>query len=202
LHVLPPAEEIATFRGRVSGEQPFLLHVGSRYLHKNVERLVDAYSRWPGRQGCVLVLAGGGAPEPGEAERFASAEPAGRVVVLPQVSEHELLLAYHAAQGFVFPSLSEGFGFPLLEALACGCPSAAARAASLPEVGGEAPFYFDPQSESEIQAGLDALMATERGDPRWTSASQAAKARTWPQLAGEYARFYQQVADATGTRNR
>lgn len=69
----------------------------------------------------------------------------------------ELAAAYRNAEIFVFPSIYEGFGFPLLEAMAHGVPSIAARSSSLPEIGGEAALYFDPRNARELEKTIERL---------------------------------------------
>jgi len=190
---LPPASEVQEFATRINRGEPFLLHVGSRYLHKNVAALLEAYAGWPDRKDFAVLLAGGGDADPEESAAIQRLGIADRVVLLPRLGERDLLLAYHAAHGFIFPSLSEGFGFPLLEALACGCPSAAAEAASLPEVGGSAPGYFDPTDADSIRTGLDFLACCQRDDERWRQAASRARQRKWTDLAREYGDFYRQL---------
>ena len=79
-------------------------------------------------------------------------------VRLFQATDETLAQLYRHAELFVFPSLYEGFGIPVLEAFACGCPAALARSSSLPEVGGEAAAYFDPESTEEIRETLRRLL--------------------------------------------
>ncbi len=77
---------------------------------------------------------------------------------LGYVSQAELLRLYHGAQALVFPSLFEGFGLPLVEAMRAGCPVLASSATSLPEVGGEAALYFDPRDPEELSRQMGALL--------------------------------------------
>ena len=72
-------------------------------------------------------------------------------VILKSVTDTELAEWYAGALCFVFPSLYEGFGIPVLEAFSCGCPVAASNTSSLPEVGRDSAVYFDPQSEESIR---------------------------------------------------
>jgi glycosyltransferase involved in cell wall biosynthesis len=189
----PPASEVQEFAAGINRGEPFLLHVGSRYLHKNVAALLKAYAGWAGRKDFAVLVAGGGEADPVETSAIERLGISDRVVILPRLGERELLLAYHAAHGFIFPSLSEGFGFPLLEALACGCPSAAANAASLPEVGGNTPEYFDPTDVESIRTGLDFLAACRRGDERWRQAALRARQRNWTDVARDYGDFYREL---------
>ena len=194
----PLEEDIAAFRSRTAGGRPFLLHVGSRYLHKNVSLLLRAYAAWPGRKEFALVLAGGGDLTQEELAGIGAMGIAGEVIVVPRLDEADLRAAYHGAAAFVFPSLSEGFGFPLLEALACGCPAACSAAASLPEVGGAFPVYFDPNDIDSVRTGLDEVVAARSDRRRWQDAKIMARRRTWGDVAADYVAFYQTVG-STGT---
>jgi glycosyltransferase involved in cell wall biosynthesis len=78
------------------------------------------------------------------------------------VSDQELRALYESAGCFVFPSFYEGFGLPPLEAMCCGCPVVASRAASLPEICGEAAIYFDPKSPEDIAEKIDKVMSNAR----------------------------------------
>jgi len=76
------------------------------------------------------------------------------VVAMPKVSDELLAEAYAGAKLFVYPSLSEGFGIPPLEAMSLGCPVLASRGGSIPEVCGDAPFYFDSEDQSSFAREL------------------------------------------------
>lgn len=77
------------------------------------------------------------------------------------VDPEDLIYIMNAAEVFVFPSLSEGFGLPVLEALACGRPTVAGKASSLPEVGGDAVLYVDPLDTDDIARGIKELLQNE-----------------------------------------
>ena len=81
--------------------------------------------------------------------------------ILGYVDKHELECLYAAARLFVLPSLMEGFGFPVLEAMRAGCPVACSRTAALPEVGGNAARYFDPHNVDEMASVMEQLLYDE-----------------------------------------
>jgi glycosyltransferase involved in cell wall biosynthesis len=191
--VTPSAGAIAGFRERTTAGRPFLLHVGSRFLHKNVARLIEAYSKWRQRDEFALVLAGGGPLDAEEGRLIAELGVGNDVIVIPRLNDADLVLAYHAAAAFVFPSLSEGFGFPVLESLACACPTACANAASLPEVGGDAPVYFDPLDIEAIVAALNEIIASSGDRGRWNAARAQAVQRTWDEVAAEFVDVYNAI---------
>jgi glycosyltransferase involved in cell wall biosynthesis len=138
-------------------DAPFLLYVGAAYPYKNLARLIEAFARVGSDRRLVLA----GDHEDFGAALRAQAEAAGlgnRVVFPGPVSEGELAALYGAALGYVFVSLSEGFGLPGLEAMAAGVPVVAARAGSLPEVYGDAARYCDPRDVESIAAALTDLV--------------------------------------------
>jgi glycosyltransferase involved in cell wall biosynthesis len=110
------------------------------------------------------------------------------------VPRQELLALYRAARAFVFPSIFEGFGIPVLEAMSCGCPVVAADATALPEVGGDATLYFDPLSPESI-AGAITTICTDDGLHAGLIARGRERATqfSWQQSAAETAEVYQDV---------
>lgn len=132
----------------------FVLAVGMRPPYKNFNRLLEAFAA-SGLSGSLDLLVLGGGRLTDEERRLAEKlGVAQAVVAVPQASEALLAEAYTRARLFVYPSLCEGFGFPPLEAMGAGCPVAASRAPSLPEVCGEAPLYFDPEDVEAMRQAL------------------------------------------------
>ncbi len=134
-----------------------VLHVGAVQRRKNIARLVEAFEQTPA--GWKLVLAG--SPGFGAAEILAriSASPRRQdIQVLGYISAQNLAQWYGRARIFAFPSLGEGFGMPVLEAMAAGVPVIAARRAALPEVCGDAALLVDPEDVAAIAAALELLM--------------------------------------------
>lgn len=137
----------------LSKQSRFLLHVGGFSPHKNLSTLVTAFHRlrsYPEFADVTLMLVGdyeGDSFHSGFAALKAQIDALAlqRAIVLTgYVPDAELAHIYHAACAFVFPSLEEGFGLPLVEAMACGTPVIASNRGSLPEIGGDAAIYFDP----------------------------------------------------------
>lgn len=142
----PPPKELAG--------APYLLCVAHTYPHKNVDVLVRAFNRIAGEIPHRLVLVG--KARLGEAAVVAALKdsPPGRVVRFPGLPWRELIALYQHADGFVFPSLYEGFGLPVLEAMRAGVPVLTTRAASIPEIGGDAVLYADGRDEAAFAAAL------------------------------------------------
>lgn len=145
--------------GPTPAEQgPFVLYVGQRYRYKNFDVLLDAFgqSRWL-RSECRLIAFGG---KPFSAAELVRAESVGikRDRLIHLVGDDSLLAAHYAsAHAFVYPSLYEGFGFPLLEAMGLGCPVITARTSCLPEIAGDGAIYFDPLDASDLAWQLERL---------------------------------------------
>jgi len=150
-----PPEQVASRLGRWPGllNTPFILHVGSNQARKNRETLIDAFARlsttWPGH----LVLAGP-ALTPALSDRIARLGIGARVQVLQHPTNQELHALYCAAAVFAFPSRFEGFGWPIAEAQASGCPVVTSDAEPMREVAGGAAALADPNDADALAAAL------------------------------------------------
>jgi len=186
VHVIPHAIDHALFRPGVEEREPFLLYPARPWPHKNHTRLFEAFaSLSETRPRLRLVLTGGGLerldPLPEGVER------------LGVVSTTELASLYRRAACLVYPSLYEGFGMPPLEAMASGCPVAAANAGAIPEVCGDAAVLFDPTDVEAIAAGI--LEADDRRDELSERGLAHAAGFTWDETARKHEAVY--VAAAT-----
>lgn len=136
----------------------YLFYPANPWPHKNHERLFDAVRLVREHRGFALpVVCTGrlpGQPRSVTALAQAAGLPEGQVIDLGFVAEEDVPALYRSARLLAFPSLFEGFGMPLLEAMACGCPVASSRATCLPEVSGEAAHLFDPLSPAAMAAAL------------------------------------------------
>ena len=154
---LPP-DEVAAFRRRHDLPERFLLHVGTLQPRKNLPLLLDALAA-TGHAGAPLVLVGGkGWLYDDIFARVAALGLQQRVRFAGYVDDDDLPLWYNAAAALVLPSLYEGFGLPIVEALACGTPVVAANTSSLPEAGGAAALYFAPDDAGELAARLSDVL--------------------------------------------
>ncbi|MBI2911186.1 MAG: glycosyltransferase family 4 protein [Chloroflexi bacterium] len=181
-----PAPEQQTVLARHGLREPYLLFVGTLEPRKNLGAVLEAFGRLR-RRGLRHTLAiAGGEGWLGEGQRLRHlAEPMGDAVrFLGFVPDNDLPALLSGADLFVYPSLYEGFGLPVLEAMACGCPVACSRAGSLPEVGGDAAFYFEAADANEIAIGLEqALEAPELLAERRRQGLVRAAAFTWEAAA-------------------
>jgi glycosyltransferase involved in cell wall biosynthesis len=147
-------------RLRVPSE--FMLTVGTLEPRKDHVTLLEAIRQRGGFP--PLVIAGAiGWNSRGILGLVREAERAGRVRYLGRVNDEELAALYRAARVMVYPSLYEGFGLPVLEAMACGCPVLCSWSSSMPEVGGRAARYFRPKDVIGLAGRLQELLGDERG---------------------------------------
>lgn len=133
---------------------PFLLYVGGRRNYKNFQRLLTAYTHWPRSEEVALIVVG----EPWSSDEkvaISHAHVQDQIKLITQADDQTLCRLYNQALAFVYPSLYEGFGIPLLEAMACNCPIVASDIPSTREVADSYPLYFEPESEEALLATLE-----------------------------------------------
>lgn len=157
-----PEEAAALVAPRHAVRRPFILYT-SRIEHpgKNHARLIRAFAELKRKEGIPhqLVLAGTDRERADEVHRVAGESGCGKDILFTGfVANEDLPLLYQAADLFVFPSLYEGFGLPILEAMACGTPVACSRISSMPEVAGDAAVLFDPEEECSIAAAIGSII--------------------------------------------
>jgi glycosyltransferase involved in cell wall biosynthesis len=182
------------------GERPVVLSVSAKRPHKNIARLLDALAGIAPERRPVLVVPG--YPTPYEARlraHAAAAGVAGDVVWPAWVGAAQLEGLYALAALAVFPSLYEGFGLPVLEAMARGVPIATSDRSSLPEVAGDAALLFDPEDTGAIRAAIERLLANPGERARLRDAGLArARTYTWERTAELTAAAYER---ALGSRS-
>lgn len=179
----------------LKGDVPFVLHVGSNLRRKNREAVLRIYARtaekWQGR----LVFAG---EELSDGLRAEAAElgVAGRIVQVRNPSNELLEALYNRATALLFPSRFEGFGWPIAEAEASGCPVICSSIPPMDEVGGEGALLRDPQDEEGFASDLLRLADPDER-ARWSArALESAKRFTGARMITEYCELYRSVATA------
>jgi glycosyltransferase involved in cell wall biosynthesis len=176
------ADEVATFTMRHGIKAPYFLIVGERVGsdgYKNTALFFEAFSRLPGGERFAVVCTGG---QP-KLEPSLTRLTRGRSVYQLRLADAELRSAYSGAIALVYPSLYEGFGLPIAEAMACGCPVITCRTSSIPEVAGDSALYV---GESDVIGMMTALETVQRPEVRQQLAEAGLRrvsAFTWPRMA-------------------
>jgi glycosyltransferase involved in cell wall biosynthesis len=177
------------------GEREVVLSVSAKRPHKNLERLVRAVAAIPAERRPMLVVPGYPTPHERELRELAAALGVGDDVAWPAwVSADELEGLYAAATCLAFPSLYEGFGLPVLEAMARGVPVATSSRASLREVAGDAALLFDPEDVDAIRAAIERLLSDRSERERLAAAGrERAAGFTWERTAALTLESYRRV---------
>ncbi len=189
-----------TLKSRLAIRDSYLLAVSSSSPHKNIPALIRAFHDViRERSGPPQLVLAGHLPAQGTALRdlVASLGLEPHVVFTGYLTDGDLDLLYAHALFFVFPSLYEGFGLPVLEAMSHGTPVACSNAASLPEVAGDAAVLFDPRSPAEIQCALRDLL--DSADLRATLARRSydnVSRFSWRNTADETMRAYRDAVSS------
>jgi glycosyltransferase involved in cell wall biosynthesis len=189
--VSPVAEEELRRRSDL-GDAPIVLTVSAKRPHKNLERLLEAITLVEAVPEPVLVAPGYETVFEPELRKRAGE----RVRFLGWVEDDELEGLYRAATCFVFPSLAEGFGLPVLEAMARGVPVACSRIGPLEEVAGDAALYFEPTDVVDLARAIDSLLSDVELRTRLAEAGRKrAHEFTWAQTAEATIRSYERALD-------
>jgi glycosyltransferase involved in cell wall biosynthesis len=194
---LLPTAEVEAFRVARGLPEAFIFSVGTLEPRKNVAGLLQAYAQL-GKPRPPLMIGGGAgwrfSPIFDTVDRLGLQ---GEVQFIGFVPEDELTLWYNAARLFVFPSLYEGFGIPVLEAMACGTPVITSTAASLPEVGGQAAVLVPPHDAARLAHEMQRVLDDPQSRTEMRAAGRIQASRfSWRALTDQTAASY---AKAIGT---
>ena len=206
LHVVPLASSLdagmldtADVLARLKIRAPYVLFVGTLEPRKNLVRLVRAYRR-VAATGLphALVLAGPMGWHHDPLMREIALPGPGEIVLTGPLPEDELDALYRGAGAFAYPSLYEGFGLPVVEAMARGVPTVASTTSSVPEVSGDAALGVDPRSVREIAAGIERVLThTDLAQQLATAGRARAERFTWDETARLTLEVYEGVLGAT-----
>lgn len=191
---LPPGT--ATQPALPGVDEPFILFVGASDPRKNYTTLLAALRLLHERGDIppLLVVTGSPTAEFRSLAEEAHANGMARVNFVGYVTEETLVALYNRARAFVFPSRYEGFGLPVLEAMACGCPVICANTTSLPEVAGDAALLIDPDDRDALADALAAVLHDRDLAARLTAAGIArARQFTWEETATRTLAIYREV---------
>ena len=210
LHVVPHAAGSGFRRCKEPPEvlrnlQPevfnYFLYVGSAYPRKNLERLLESYDRLPEMIKCkykfILVLTGVSRHINDLKNNCADLLEPPDVTILNGVSERELARLYSSSSALILPSMEEGFGLPVLEAMQCGCPVIASNASCLPEVAHDAALFVDPSSIDSISEALKKLaLDSDLRETLIIAGLKRAGCFSWKKSAEETMRVYLKLLDS------
>jgi len=193
-----PAGAADGARARHADGQRYVFSPGAVLERKNTGRLIDAWAQLRQRRRDlppVLLVSGVAKHADPFRERAAAAGCADSVRFLPYVDRSELIALYAGAELCVYPSMVEGWGVPVVEALSLGTPVATSNASAMPEAGGPHAHYFDPSSTESIAATIEHAL-DHRGEWDATRAAAVARARTftWRRAAEIALATYREVA--------
>ena len=193
---------LAKVKRKYNLPEKFILYVGDVNLHKNLKRLFEAIAKVD----LPLVAVGEALTDDNlketkqlllEIERLGISKKVHRLGFVP---EEDLVGVYNLATLLVEPSLYEGFGLPVLEAMACGLPVACSNTSSLPEVGGQAPVYFNPGHVDDLASAILKIVEWSQNDKskydelKFKGIEQAKKF-SWEKTAKETIKVYQKVVN-------
>jgi glycosyltransferase involved in cell wall biosynthesis len=192
-----PADE-ETLRARLGlGDRPVVLSASAKRPHKNIARLLEALARIPLDRRPVLVVPGYRTPYEAQLRALAAGLAVRDDLVLPEWLEAaDLEGLYALAACVVFPSLYEGFGLPVLEAMVRGVPVACSNRSSLPEVAGDAALLFDPEDVAAIASALERLLTDRDLAAELASAGRERAATfSWERTAALTVESYRRVLE-------
>ncbi len=181
------------FLNKKNIKKPYLLYVGGRDKYKNFLTFIKAYCNLNELNLDIIVVGGGKFTEK-EIDLFKKLNIKNKIHNLDFVSNEELILLYNCATAFVFPSLYEGFGIPLLEAMACGTPVATSNSSSLPEVAGNSALYFNPKDINNMTEVIKQVILEGRNSNRIKLGLSRVKNFTWEKTAKETLSVYKKIA--------
>lgn len=139
----------------------YILYVGSRNGYKNFTLFLDSLINILLNDVSLKIICGGGGPFTKEEQEYFNKKEVSFKILQFNVTDKQLAYLYTNALLFIFPSLYEGFGIPALEAFSCGCPVILSNSGSLPEIGGNAAFYFIPGSKESLEEKIKELIYNE-----------------------------------------
>jgi glycosyltransferase involved in cell wall biosynthesis len=151
---------IDALKKKFSISHPYFLYVGNVYPHKNIERALSAFQQLSKQHANIeFVIVGKDDYFFERAKAFVEDKKIHNVIFTGYVEDAELAALYSEAYAYIFPSLYEGFGLPPLEAMSYGAPVISSDATCMPEILGEAAYYFDPKSISSIKEAMHAFLS-------------------------------------------
>lgn len=179
-------------------KQPYIFFVGNLEPRKNLSRVVEAFAKLTHKRKInhQLVIAGTYSWDYHAISRLVRMhDVVEQVKFLDYVDDEELVTLYNGSDLFVFPSLYEGFGIPVLEAMGCGVPVLASKVSSIPEVAGDAAYYVDPYQVDEIESGMIKILSNKSlSDDLRRKGLEQCKRFSWKETARKTLEVYHEFA--------
>ena len=186
-------EKCGAIREKYKIEEKYIFSLG-QVPRKNVERLIKAFSRFKYKNNFLLIVGGAGQYGPWISkyrELINKLKMDDRIRLIGYLPCEDLPLLYNASEFFVFPSLYEGFGIPILEAMKCGIAVITSNVSALPEIGRDAVLYVDPYSEEDIARQMERLIEDkELKDTLVKKGIDRVKEFSWKKMAQETLKIY------------
>ena len=171
--------------------EPYFLYVGSRVHYKKFDLLLDAFSKSKRKDIKLLVV--GSSWTADEKRQLEALKVQDRVCLLQGVDDEMLCRLYNRAEAFIYPSLYEGFGIPLLEAMACGCPVIASRIPSSVEIAGDCPLYIEPAALDDMIHAFDLVLSEGKDSSRVKAGLEHVKLYSWDKTAAKTLESYRSL---------
>jgi glycosyltransferase involved in cell wall biosynthesis len=195
-HGLDPVFTTGDVGAPPAGETPYLLAVGGVSPRKNTRRLIEAFTRWRERGGrgaaYRLLITGTSLDE----DFMRNGAPPDGVSLLGYVDKAELPRLYAGAAAFVYPGIYEGFGLPIIEAMACGAPVVTSSTGAAPEIAGGAAQIVDPFDVASLEAGLERATLPDEAARLRTLGRERARAFRWEAAAQATLAVYRSARDS------
>jgi glycosyltransferase involved in cell wall biosynthesis len=176
----------------------YILTIGGSEYRKNVDRMIQVYLENFVSQISLVVI--GGAWRNVDLPKKYADKP---IIFLKGIPEDDLVAIYNMATIFVFPSLYEGFGIPVLEGMACNVPVVTSNVSSMPEVGGRAAVYFDPYKKEDMAEKIDMVLKNAQLRTQLIQkGEQQARLFSWDACYNQTARIYERLIELSKTKSR
>jgi glycosyltransferase involved in cell wall biosynthesis len=194
-YALPSEAEVTGIRKKYSLPSKFFLFVGAWGRRKNLPRLIEAFlillHQESGDLKLIMVGASSGSSE--VEDRLRDPDIARHTSLLGFIPDEDMPPIYAACEALIFPSLGEGFGLPVIEAMACGTPVLLSRASCLPEVAGDAALYFDPEDPADIARAMSEFLHSDLSQDLRRRGLVRTRLFDWNNAALESERVYAEV---------
>jgi glycosyltransferase involved in cell wall biosynthesis len=177
---------------RCDSKEKFILYVGNLKAHKNLNRLLHAFQllKEKGFQDLHLKVIG----KKDGLRRIDPLKQCSQVDFLEKVSNEELSEYYYQAEALILPSIYEGFGLTAIEAMAAGCPTIVSNAASIPEICGDASYYFDPLNEKSIAEAIESVLLNKHlKESLKEKGKQRCKRFSWKSSAESHLKLFEEL---------